>query len=192
MNGQPITLTQFTNTFVPWGVFTAAALLGAETAESLVRSRTIYTSWVVIAFIIASFHFYFAVDQGPETRNYFRLSSTFGWIALLVHLYYGVIVFNGGDLQRVFQNAGKFGAISNFVLAGWWGLDVALAWFAPPSAFVRFERAVLMLLLFATSVVTSIVLGSPFGKLLGVALCAVVLLGVARKIVRRRMAAAAA
>lgn len=166
-----ISLTQFTNAYVPFAVLIALALMLPETTQNLNRYRTIYTIWATILLLIPALSLYVFSDASAIVYNYWHLFWTFSYLAFLFHFYWAVFVFYGG-VRNTFVEQGSLIAGTNFLLTVWWGADVGLSWLIPPGPmWLRLERAAAHLFVFSIFVVTTLVLRpTPTTRALGLAL----------------------
>jgi hypothetical protein len=125
-----ITLQEFANTFVLFGMVLVAALLAAESTLNLTRYRAVYCLWAAVALAIPAICFYLLAGDSLKRRNYGLLFWSFALIAFAVHLGYAVL------------GLGQYHLIS-VVLAVWWVLDLFLGWWDVTATWVRLERACL-------------------------------------------------
>jgi hypothetical protein len=166
-----ISLTQFTNVYVPFAVLIVLALLMPETTTNFDRYRTIYTIWAAILLLIPALCFYIFSDASRALYNYWHLFWTFSYVAFLFHFYWAVfIIFKG--IHGTFVGQGSLIAGMNFLLTAWWGADVVLSWLVSSSpTWLRLERAGAHLFVFAVFSITTLVLRpTPVTKALGLAL----------------------
>ena len=101
---------------------------------------------------------------------------TFSYVAYLIHFYYTAIVIFGG-VAGTFANMRWMIATTNFLLTGWWTLDVLIAWskairIRSGSAVSAYLAQAFIILVF---VVTELFLRPTIVKYLGAALAAAVI-----------------
>lgn len=187
-----VTLTRFTATFVPFGLLVSAALLAADTAPDASRARLDYSIWASLALAIPAFALYVWPGRSGPKAAYWRLLWTFAFLAYLVHFYYAVAVHYHGSLRAVYQGQGVTIASSNFLVTGWWALDVALAWLVDDDPgqrrWVRVQRGLVVTGVFVVFTAASVFLFHGFVNVLGYALVAVVAGGLAVRLGRRAAA----
>ncbi len=168
MKARDITLTEFTNTFVPFALLVSMALLAAEATQALPKYRMIYAIWASLALTIPSLCLFILPGDTQHQRNYWTLFWTFGYLAYLVHFYYAVFVHYHGSLSEVFSHQGVKIAGPNFLLTGLWGLDVVLAWTADAShRWVRIERVISHIVVIGIFFVSSVVIFKGSVNILG-------------------------
>ncbi len=159
-------LTEFTNTYVPFTLLVALALIMPETTQNLDRYRTIYTIWATILLLIPPLCIY--------------LSWTFSYLAFLFHFYWAVFVIFKG-IHGTFAGQGTFIAATNFLLTLWWGTDVLLSWLVSSfSTWLRWERTGAHVFVFSIFSITTLVLRpTPITRALGLALTIAVVMSFA-------------
>ena len=187
-----ITLTEFTNTFVPSGLLVVAALLAAETTNNLDFGRLRYSIWVAMVLLASALCLYILPKVTEQRESYRLLLWTFGYLTYLIHFYYAAWVHYHGIVD-VFKQQGPVIATSNFLVTLWWGLDVVLAWWANPNArWVKVQRIAAHLYIPITFFVSSVVIFKGSVHKLGLALTAVVLVCLLIRIVVKLTATQAA
>jgi hypothetical protein len=188
-----ISLTQFTNAYVPFALLIVLALLLPETTPNLDRYRTIFTIWATTVLLIPALCLYPFSDGSDAVHNYWHLLWTFSYLAFLFHFYWAVFVIFKG-VQGTFVGQGPLIATINFVLTAWWGTDIALSWFvASCPTWVRWERAGAHLFVFLIFSVTTLVLRpTPVTRVLGLGLTIAVAASFAIWLIVRDSAPAAA
>jgi hypothetical protein len=166
-----ISLTQFTNTYVPFALLIVLALVLPETTPNLDRYRTIFTIWATIVLLIPALCLHPFSDASDGIHNYWHLFWTFSCLAFLFHFYWAVFVIFKG-VHGTFVGQGNLIAATNFLLTAWWGTDVVLSWFvASCPTWLRWERAGAHLFVFLIFSVTTLVLRpTAITKVLGLAL----------------------
>jgi hypothetical protein len=180
----PITLVEWSNTFVPFGLLLVAALLVPELSDGVIHGRIVFSIWLTTALLIPEMWLYFV--EGPLGRrvNYARLLWTFGYLTYLVHFYYAVFIHFGG-IPATFEGMQRPLAAINFILTGCWTIDVLLLWIFPPQLlWLRLERLAVHLFILFVFVVTEVVLMSGFVRWLGIALGLSALLGLLGRVFR--------
>src|SRR5947209_13624119 len=196
---QPITLAQWTLTFVPFGLLLAAALLLPEVlvpggtpafhwledalgldepglrpvprgTPLLTLNRAILTIWLSTALLTPALCLYVLRDGSAARASFARLLWTFSYLAYLVHFYYTTFVIFGG-VAGTFANMRHPIAATNFFLTAWWTVDVLVAWLAPADRrWVRLERAAAQAFIFLVYAVTTLFLRPTFVRYLGLVL----------------------
>jgi hypothetical protein len=170
-------LTPVTNTFVPFGLLLAAALLAGETAPDAATARLTFSVWVTMALLAPAIALYLLPGGATRRESYRRLLWTFAYLAFLVHFYYAVFVHYGGSLREVYHEQGPLIATSNLLVTGWWGLDVVLTWWhAESPKWVRVQRAAFHGLLQVAFFMASVVIFKGFVNVLGYVLTATAVL----------------
>jgi len=171
------TLTRFTNTFVPFAIVIAAALLAPEAQQSIAHARAAFTIWVTMAFLIASLCLFFIPGESEAQMNYWLLCWTFGFLALVAHFYFTIAVIFRGSLREVYATQGMIIATSNFVDLAWWGSDVLLAWLVAQQArWIKIERTGAHLYIPLTFFISAVVIKHGFVRSLGIAMTALLAL----------------
>jgi hypothetical protein len=144
-------------------VLMALALGGAELKARLDNQaglsvdyyRVIFTIWVATLLLTTALCFHiFSRSDAPN--SYWRAFWTFGYLALLAHLYWAVFGTCHGDFAAIFHEKPAppecivDQPVPDFFLAAWWGLDVLLAWLVSDNLkWVRVQRGAVHLLAFA-------------------------------------------
>jgi len=175
-----ISFTEFTNTYVPFALLIALALLVPETTQNLDRYRTIFTIWATTILLIPALSLYLFSDASVAVYNYWHLFWTFSYVAFLFHFYWAVFVIFKG-VHGTFAGQGNLIAGTNFLLTAWWGTDVVLSWLvASCPTWLRWERAGATLFVFSIFAITTLVLRpTPITKALGLTLTIAVALSFA-------------
>lgn len=194
-----ITLTQFTNTFVPFALLLAAALMAPElpyildhhraaySIDALTYYRAVYTIWLTIAFMIPALALYFWPGDSERKTNYWLLCWTFGFLAYLVHFYYTVGEVFHWSLREVYAKQGVLIATSNLLDTAWWGFDLVLAWFVPSRAkWIRVQRTLAHLYIPATFFVSAVLIKTGVVRWLGILMTAALVVGLLVRLVRRK------
>lgn len=194
-----ITLTQFTNTFVPFALLLCAALIVPEAPqildyhrafyniEALVYYRTIFSIWLTMAFLIPAEVLFFWPGDSPQRRNYWLLCWTFGFLAFAVHFYYSIGIVFHGSLREVYAKQGVVIATSNLLDFAWWGFDLALAWFVKSEAkWIRVQRVLAHLYIPLTFFVSAVVIKRGFVRGLGILMTVAILGTLVLRLLRRR------
>lgn len=164
---QEITLGQFTLVFVSWDLLAVGALMWPELTQSLDLNRTKATIWATSILLIPALTLYPFRSASTRIANLAHLYWTFAYLMFLLHAYWAIfVIFHG--VRDTFAQMGIPIAGMNFLLLGWWGLDVALLWTVPSYSprMDRFQRAtrVFTFLVFA---LTLIVLRGGAARVLG-------------------------
>jgi hypothetical protein len=197
-----ITLSQFTLTFVPFGLLLTATLLlpeavlpggtpnlhwldhvlGGDTfkpvppqTHAVDLHRAILSIWLSTLLLIPALCLYTLPTYSVAQSNYARLFWTFSFLAYLVHFWYAAFVIFGG-IEGTWRNMRHPVAATNFVLTAWWGLDVVLTWLAPPEArLVWLLQGAARVFIFLVFVVTELFLRPTDIRYLGIILAVSVL-----------------
>jgi len=112
--------------------------------------------WAATVLATAALSLY-ASTRSDRIDEWWRLFWTFGYIALLVHLYWAIAVNAGWDWNEIFNSPQGVGKpehvvdhpVLDLALAALWGIDVALAWLTPPkNRWLRWYRSGLHLFVF--------------------------------------------
>jgi hypothetical protein len=187
-----ISLTQFTNTYVPFALLIVVALVLPETTPNPDRYRTIFTIWATIVLLIPALCLYAFSDVSDGIHNYWHLFWTFSYLAFLFHFYWAVFVIFKG-VHGTFVGQGNLIAATNFFLTAWWGTDVMLSWFVPSGpTWLRWERAGAHVFVFLIFAFTTLVLRpTAITKVLGLGLTVAVAFSFAIWLIARESAPAA-
>lgn len=154
---------------VPAAVAIAAAVLVPAGSPDPTMGRIVNTIWLATILLIPGLCL-FALPETAAARRLGLLFYTAAYAAYLTHFYYAAFVHFGG-IAGTFAGMRKPIATTNFVLTGWWTLDVLIAWMAPLRArLVRAERFLAMTFLYLVFVVTELFLRPTAIKYLGLAL----------------------
>ena len=180
-----ITLGQLTATFVPFGLLLSVALLGAEVSQNLLLARVRASSWVALALFGAAFCLYLWPGDSPRRRNLWLLFWTFAFLAYLVHFAYSVLGLYGGSLVAVWRSQRPLIAGSNFLVTGWWALDVLLAWLRRAPKWRSVPRTVIHVIILVTFLVSSLVIFGGFVRIPAAVLAAAVVVCLAARLRRR-------
>jgi hypothetical protein len=198
------TLAQWVLTFVPFSALLVAALLVPEVLTPggtpdlhwldhavqldnpaarpvppdtplLAVLRAVFCIWLSTALLIPAACLYILRGDSDGRRRYALLFWTFAYLAYLVHFYYTVfIIFHG--IAGTFANMRWWVAGTNFLLTGWWTVDVLIAWSVDPDRkWVRWERGLALAFIVLVFVVTDLFLRPTMVRYLGAALAAAVL-----------------
>src|SRR5713226_4892053 len=119
----PITLTEFTIAFVPFGLFLAAALLAAETTFEFGFYRTVYTIWATTALVTPAMCAFALPGNSDRQRNIWLLFWSSSLACYLVHLGYAVFSVYHGSAQEFLKGQGMFAAVNNVIFTLWWAGD---------------------------------------------------------------------
>ena len=165
---QPISLAEFANTFVPFGILIVVALLAPELTSNLNSNRSIYSLSASTALLIPAICLYIIPGKSQTKNNYWRLLWTFSFLAYLVHLFYDIFVVNGG-IKETFVSAGTAIATSKLILTLWWGLDVGLAWLSDSQTnWIKLSRIGAHIYIGLSFLVTTLLLQGGFVRILGI------------------------
>ena len=112
--------------------------------------------WAATVIATAALSLY-ASTRSDRIDEWWRLFWTFGYIALLVHLYWAIAVNAGWDWNEIFNSPQGIGKpehvvdhpVLDLALAALWGIDVTLAWLTTfESRRLRWYRSGLHLFVF--------------------------------------------
>lgn len=172
-----ISLSEFTNTYVPFGILIIIAIMAAELTQNLTYYRTIYSIWVTTALLIPAICLYILPGESEKKTDYRLLLWTFSFLAYLVHFYYGVFVTFHGSIKEVYLEQGIVIATANFLLTLWWGLDVFLGWFsASNSKWIKIQRVGAHIYIGFTFFIADVVLFEGFIRGLGILMTIAILI----------------
>jgi hypothetical protein len=169
-----ITPAELAVTVLPTGVVLAAALVQPAWTSDPTLHRIINTIWLATILLIPALCLFALPKAADSRRQYALLLYTCAYAAYMAHFYYAVFVHFGG-IRGTFEGMRPPIATTNFVLTGWWTLDLLIAWLVPPSAkWVRVERFAAMTFLYLVFVVTELFLRPTAIKYLGFTMAVVV------------------
>jgi len=112
--------------------------------------------WTATVLVTAALSLYVST-RSDHIDEWWRLSWTFGYVALLVHLYWAIAVNADWDWREIFNSPQGIGKpehvvdhpVMDLVLAALWGVDVALAWLTTPeNRWLRWYRSALHIFVF--------------------------------------------
>ncbi|MEA5502194.1 cytochrome P450 [Halotia wernerae UHCC 0503] len=165
-----ISLAEFANTFLPFGIILIAALLAAEFSPNLNLHRAIYAFWASTLLLIPAIYLYISLGKLAKSNNYWLLLWTFSFVAYLVHLFYEVFVISG-NVKETFVAGGTAIATVKLILGFWWGLDIALAWFGDSSAkWIQIERIGINIYVGLSFLIVNLIFQEGLARTLGVIL----------------------
>jgi hypothetical protein len=171
MQRPSVSLHAFTATFVPFALLLSAALLAAETSDSLDHHRLVYTIWVSLALATPALTLF--ILPAHRDRDYVRLLWTFSYAAYLVHFYYSFGVQYHWSISELYQGQKPLIATSNLLLTAAWSFDAVAGWlFATPPIWLRIEQVATRAFLFVEAVVSSLVIFNGFVRVIGVLMVA--------------------
>jgi hypothetical protein len=155
--------------------------------------RAILTIWLSTLLLIPAISLFVLQDEtesGTRRGQWALLFWTFSYFAYLVHFYYAAFVIFGG-VEGTFKNMRPWVAGTNFLLTGWWTLDMLIAWVANPHRKgVRIERSAAHVFIFLVYVITDLFLRPTFVRYLGIALVVCVLFSLLIRLGRQTTTAA--
>jgi hypothetical protein len=132
--------------------------LPGMSAHTVDYYRVIFTLWAAVVLVTPALCFHI-FSRSDASNTYWRAFWTFAYLALLVHIYWAVAGTCGGDWYIVFHSKVASAAHPECVveqpgpdlfLAGWWGLDVVLAWVVSDNIkLIRAQRGAVHVLVFA-------------------------------------------
>ena len=158
---------------VPAAIALAAAVIEPARGPDPTLHRIINTIWLATILLIPALCLY-AMPDTPGRRRFALLFYTAAYAAYLAHFYYAVFIHFGG-IHGTFLGMRKPIATTNFVLTGWWTVDLLIAWLAPLGMkLVRVERFLAMTFLYLVFVVTELFLRPTGIKYLGLAMAVLV------------------
>ena len=122
--------------------------------HTLLYYRVIFTIWVTMFLLTPALCFH-VFSRADAPNSYWRALWTFSYLAFLTHIYWTVFAtfhLNWTEIfhsqagvavnpERVVEHPGP-----DLFLAGWWGLDVLLAWQVSDHKWVRVQRGAVHLL----------------------------------------------
>ncbi len=132
------------------------ARLKAGAGLSVDHYRVIFTIWATTLLLTLALCFH-VFSRSDTPNSYWRAFWTFGYLALLTHLYWAVFGTCHHDFGTIFHRPGAPAYPEclvehpgpDFFLAAWWGLDVVLAWLVADNIkWVRVQRGAVHLLAF--------------------------------------------
>jgi len=165
--------------------------------HTLTYYRVIFTIWATAILLTPALCFFILFKAGA-VESYWRAFWTSSYVAFLSHLYWTVLATFHGNFQEIFNS--HAGVATNpervvqhpgpdFVLALWWGMDVALLWLVRPDIrWIRLQRGAVHLVAFAMFVAALMApKASRVAHVLGMIMAAAVLSAcLARLVFRRR------
>ena len=135
-----ISLAEFANTYVSFGILMVVALFAAELTQNLTLYRANYSFLVSTALVIPSLCLYVLSQESSTKRNYWLLFWTFGFLAYLVYGFYQFLGMSNG-IPGTFATSGYITIASQVLLALWWVLDTALGWLSNSQAtWIKVQR----------------------------------------------------
>ncbi|HKU44182.1 MAG TPA: hypothetical protein VJR89_38740 [Polyangiales bacterium] len=168
-----ITLHSFTATFVPFALLLSAALLAAETTDSLEQHRLVYTIWVSLALSGPALALY--VLPQHRDRDYTRLLWTFAYLAYLGHFYYAFGKHYHFSARELYAGQGALIATGNLLLTAAWSVDVVLSWcFQAVPRWLRIEQVATRIFYMVEVVASALVLFHGFVRVIGAFVTALV------------------
>jgi hypothetical protein len=180
-----ISLHAFTATFAPFALLLSAALLAAETTDSLDHHRLIYTIWATLALAGPALGLY--VFPQHRDRDYARLLWTFAYLAYLVHFYYSFGKQYHWSVKELYEGQKPLIATSNLLLTALWSFDAIANWFyvAPPK-WLRIEQIATRAFFLVEGVASSLFIFHGPVRIIGAMLLAIVALSVTLALLTRR------
>lgn len=171
-----ISLGQFANVYVPFGLLVTLALLAPEQTQNPDLYRTKLTVWATTVLLIPSLCLFLFWGVSRSANNYWLLLWSFSFLSYLVHFYYGTfVVFDG--FSDTFVKQGPLIAGSNFLLTFWWGIDVVLAWVSrSPPKWMWIQRVALHIFVFVVFVTANVFLRGGTIRSLGIAFALIIAL----------------
>jgi hypothetical protein len=151
---------------------------GVQEGQTLDFQITFFTAWaalILVAPALCAFPFRRASDLAAR---YWLAFWTVSWVAYLIHFYWAVVVFFGGDWSKILNSPDLVSVpVLDTVVTVWWGLDIVLAWLVRSKVgWIRVQRVLIHLLVLLLFVLGSAVEGSFLvPRLFGVALALSVL-----------------
>lgn len=171
-----ISLAEFANTFLAFGIILTAALLAAEFKPNLNLHRAIYLFWVSAVLFIPAIYLYILHGKSANKNNYWLLLWTFSFLAYLVHLFYEIFLVPD-NIKATFAIHGTAITTSELILALWWGLDTSLAWFSDSSAtWIEKQRIGVHIYAGLSFLVGTLIGQQGFARILGIILAIAILL----------------
>jgi hypothetical protein len=168
-----ISLHAFTATFVPFASLLCAALLAAETTDSLDHHRLVYTIWVALVLAGPTLAM-FSLPQHRD-RDYNRLLWSFAYLAYLVHFYYAFGRQYHWSLTELYEGQRSLIATSNLLLTVVWSFDIVAGWlFVAVPLWLRIEQVAVRALLLVEAVTSTLFIFHGPVRIIGAALTATV------------------
>jgi hypothetical protein len=134
------------------GVAELAGWIDSGTGPTGLHYRAVFTLWVAIVLATPAICAYIFLRPG-EHNGYWLGFWTASYLAFLCHLYWSVFGETGITV--------KVGQVIELVLAGWWTLDVLLAWFISWDVKgVQLQRGALHLFVFVVLFAAAVLAGS--------------------------------
>lgn len=132
------------------------AIPGLPRGHTLTYYRVIFTIWVTAVLLTPALSFFLLFKPGA-IETYWRSFWTFSYVAFLSHFYWTVIATFHGNVQEIFHSQSGIATperiVDNpgpdFLLALWWGIDVALLWLVKRDhRWIQVERGAIHLMAF--------------------------------------------
>lgn len=122
--------------------------------------RTFFTAWAALLLVTPALCLFPFHRASPNAAGYWLAFWTAGFLAFVVHLYWGIFVIFEGDWSRISTSPRVSAPVIDIVFAVWWGLDVLLAWTVHrESRLINLERTVVYMLAAALFVAGSAIEG---------------------------------
>jgi hypothetical protein len=172
-----ISLSEFANIYVPFGILIFIAIMAAELTQNLNYYRTIYSIWVTTALLIPAICLYILPGESEKKTDYGLLLWTFSFFAYLVHFYYGVFITFHASLKELYAEQGVAIATANLILTLWWGIDVFLGWFSDSSTkWIQIQSLGAHIYIVLTFFIATVILFEGFIRVLGIIMTAAILI----------------
>ena len=151
------------------------SLSSPQGAEEPGLARSLSTVWVTLLLLWATYAFAPSRRGNALTWRRWRAAWTAALVLFCIHGIVSIAGPLGGDILAMFDSPQVSTPFINLALLGWWIFDVALAWLRPRTeesspAWIRRQRAALHVVILIPWLIATVVLGTPTGQLIGLAL----------------------
>lgn len=171
-----ISLAEFANIYVPFGILIIIALLAAELTPNFTLYRADYSFLVSTAFLIPSLCLYILSQELLTKNNYWLLLWTFSWLAYLIYGFYQFLAIANG-IPGVFAPSGSVIMAGQLLGAFWWALDIALAWLSNSAAsWIKVQRLGASIYIGLSFLIVSLFQPGQFSFWLGIILAIAILI----------------
>ncbi len=177
-----ISLAEFANTYVPFGILMIVALLAAELTPNLTLYRANYSFLLSTVLLIPSLCLYILPQKSSTKHHYWLLLWTFGWLAYLVYGFYQYLAIAKG-IPGVFAASGSVIVASQVLVALWWALDIALAWLSNSQAsWIRVQRLGAYIYISLSFLIASLMGADKFSFWLGIILAIAIVISLSIRV----------
>jgi hypothetical protein len=120
-----------------------------EESNRLFLYQTFFTAWAALLLVTPALCTFWFRRSSERAARYWLAFWSASYVAFLIHLYWAIFVFFGGDWGRIFGTTRVSAPIPDLLLAAWWGADLLLGWLAlSETILVRIQRGLVHLLAF--------------------------------------------